>query len=321
MPATWNTHLTYVLVWCWPLAIALVSAVYGCKFASAFPPFRALICIFLSPVFTVRAFMKRRKQFKDFVSSTGMVTFNRYWRLVILATVDFTITVPLTIWVLVANASLEDVYPWVSWADTHWGYSRIFQIPTEVLNPEQIARLEVYRWSAVLCAFGFFAFFGFADEARKNYRLFASTVNKRFGFTTFTESTAISDSYANSSLHFASEHALIKPLYSMVKSGTSLKGGVSFPVFVTQQIESKRDSFDSSSDKLSTSITIGEYDLKVQPYSPTEQSNSSSSSSIISAVDDIPRVPESVLDPASVRRPSVPDAPKSVHPDYPFYQV
>ena len=107
----------------------------------------------------------------------------------------------------------------------------------------------------------------------------------------------------------------------MVKSGTSSKGGVSLPVFVTQQIESKRDSFDSSSDKLSTSITIGEYDLKVQPYTPTEQSNSSSSSSMISVVDDIPQVPESVLDPASVRRPSVPDAPKSVHPDDPFYQV
>lgn len=320
MPATWNTHLTYVLVWSWPLAIAAVSAVYGCKFASAFPPFRALICIFLSSVFTVRAFMKRRKQFKDFVSSTGMVTFNRYWRLVILATVDFTITIPLATWAIVQNASTH-VYPWVSWADTHWGYSRIFQVPVEVLRQDQIVTFELYRWTCVLCALAFFAFFGFADEARKNYRLFASTVTKRFGFTTFTESTAISNSYANSSLHFASEHALIKPLYSMVKSGTSSKGGVSLPVFVTQQIESKRDSFDSSSDKLSTSITIGEYDLKVQPYTPTEQSNSSSSSSMISVVDDIPQVPESVLDPASVRRPSVPDAPKSVHPDDPFYQV
>ena len=107
----------------------------------------------------------------------------------------------------------------------------------------------------------------------------------------------------------------------MVKSGTGSKGAVSLPVFITQQIESKRDSFDSFSDKLSTSISINDYDLKTQPYSPTEQSTSSSSSSVHSAVDEVPRVPESVLDPTSVRRPSVPDAPKSVYQDSALDQV
>jgi pheromone a factor receptor len=280
-PATWNTHLTYVLVLSWPLVISLISATYG--------------------FFTVRAFMKRRKQFRDFVSSTGMMTFNRYWRLVILATIDFALTIPTSVWAIVSSATIVGVRPWVSWADTHWGYSRVFQFPTEVLGQYMIVQLEIYRWSAVICAFTFFAFFGFADEAQKNYRLLASTVTKRFGFTTFTESAAISD--------------------SAVKSGTSSKGSVSLPVFITQQIESKRDSFDSSSDKLSTSITIGEYDLKVQPYSPMEQSTSSSSSSVISVDDGIHQAPELVFDPASARRPSVPDAPKSVRPDDALYQV
>ena len=107
----------------------------------------------------------------------------------------------------------------------------------------------------------------------------------------------------------------------MVKSGTASKGGVSLPVFITQQTESKRDSFDSFSDKLSTSITLGEYDPKAQPSSPMEHSTSSSSSSMLSADDEVPQFPGSVLDPASVRRPSVPDAPKSVHPDNAFDQV
>ena len=106
----------------------------------------------------------------------------------------------------------------------------------------------------------------------------------------------------------------------MVKSGSGSKTGVSLPVFITQETDSKRDSFDSYSDKLSTSITIGEYDLKV-PYSPTERSTSSSSSSVHSPVDEVPRVPESALDPASTRRPSVPDAPKSVYPDNALDQV
>jgi len=280
-PATWNTPLAYVLVWSWPVIIGLISATYG--------------------LFTVRAFVRRRKQFKDFITSTGALTYNRYWRLVILATVDFTLTLPLAIWFMVSNATYSVVRPWVSWDQTHFGYSRVFQFPIVVIGPADIVSQELYRWSAVLCAFVFFAFFGFADEAKKNYRLLASTITKRFGFTTFTGSAAISD--------------------SMVKSGTASKGGVSLPVFITQQTESKRDSFDSYSDKLSTSITIGEYELKVQPYSPTEQSTSSSSSSVISRDDEIPRAPEPVLDPASVRRPSVPDAPKSVHPDNAFDQV
>ena len=106
----------------------------------------------------------------------------------------------------------------------------------------------------------------------------------------------------------------------MVKSGTGSKTGVSLPVFITQETDSKRDSFDSYSDKLSTSITIGEYDIKA-PYSPTEQSTSSSSSSVNSPIDEVPRAPDSVLDPASVRRPSVPDAPKSVYPDSALDQV
>jgi len=283
-PATWNTALAYVLVWCWPLAISLVSAGYG----------------FL----TIRAFMGRRKQFRDLVATNGNLTYSRYWRLVALASLDFCFTVPLALWGVVANTMWDTVHPWVSWADTHWGYARVFQIPRSALDRDPIANysLETTRWAAVLCALVFFGFFGFADEAKKNYRLLASTVTKRFGFTTFTESAAISD--------------------SMVKSGTTTsKSGVSLPVFITQQIESKRDSFDSYSDKLSTSITIGEYDLKVQPYSPTEPSTSSSSSSMHSPIDEVPRVPESVLDPASVRRPSVPDAPKSVYPDSAIDQV
>jgi pheromone a factor receptor len=280
-PATWNTPLAYVLVHSWPLIIALISATYG--------------------ALTIRAFMKRRKQFRDLITANSNLTYSRYWRLVALASLDFCFTIPFATWGVVGPALWSEVRPWVSWADTHWGYSRVFQFPRVLLDPVSAYSLETTRWAAVLCAFIFFGFFGFADEARKNYRLLASTVTKRLGYTTFSESMAISD--------------------SMVKSNNGSKSGVSLPVFITQQIESKRDSFDSYSDKLSTSIILNDCDLKVQPYSPTEQSTSSSSSSMISPVDEVPRVPESVLDHTSVRRPSVPDAPKSVYPDSALDQV
>jgi pheromone a factor receptor len=276
---------------------------------------------FGTPALTIRAFLKRRKQFRDLITANAHLTYSRYWRLIGLASLDFCLTVPLAIWSIVASALWGEVRPWVSWEDTHWGYSRVYQFPKVLLDQDPIVSysLQTARWAAVLCAFVFFGFFGFADEAKKNYRLLASTVSKRLGYTTFTESVGISDSYVDSSLHFASVHVLIYPFYSMVKSGTGSKGGVSLPVFITQQIESKRDSFDSYSDKLSTSIIINEYELKV-PYSPTEQSTSSSSSSMISP-EEVPRVPESILDHTSTRKPSIPDAPKSVHPDNALDQV
>jgi pheromone a factor receptor len=195
MPATYNTPLAYVLFGCWPIAISLVSATYGGKFASAFPQYRALIRIFLSSAFTLRAFLKRRKQFKDFIS-TGALTYNRYWRLAALATVDFFITLPFSTWWVIRNAVVFPVRPWISWADTHWGYSRVFQFAAVTYDGPTLAMLEMIRWSPVFCALVFFAFFGFAEEAKKNYRLFASTVTKRFGSTTSTQSTGI-DSYAN----------------------------------------------------------------------------------------------------------------------------
>ena len=46
--------------------------------------------------------------------------------------------------------------------------------------------LEVFRWSLVLCAFVFFALFGFADEARQHYRLVYTTLASRIGYSTFT---------------------------------------------------------------------------------------------------------------------------------------
>jgi pheromone a factor receptor len=139
--------------------------------------------VLLRPVFTIRAVMKRRKLFKDIVIASSNLTYSNYWRLVALASVDFCFTIPLAIWVIVGNATWGEVSPWVSWADTHWGYSRVFQFPRVVLNetPVVIVSLEITRWAVVLCAFVFFGFFGFADEAKENYRLLISTVAERLG--------------------------------------------------------------------------------------------------------------------------------------------
>lgn len=269
--ATWNTPLAFVLVFSWPLIIALISACYG--------------------ALTIRAFVQRRKMFNDLVSANANLTYSRYWRLIALASVDFCFTVPYATWGIV-NVALGDVRPWVSWADTHWGYDRVFQYPRVLWEQEPVVAwsLELFRWGAVICAFIFFGFFGFADEARKHYRLAASTVTKRLGYTMFIESMTSSG--------------------ITMKSTTSSKTCVSLPVFITKQVESKRDTIDSFSDKLSTSIMFDDYDFNKRPYSLTEQSTSGV----------VPPTYE-VIDITSARKRSIPDAPKSAYPDSTLDQV
>ena len=172
------------------------------------------------PALTIRAFLTRRKEFKELIAANVNLTYSNYWRLIALASLDFCFTIPLAIWTIVDNTYWSEVSPWVSWDNTHWGYSRVFQLPRVVidLNPIIACSLETTRWAAVLCAFVFFAFFGFAGEARKNYRLVASAVAKRFGSTIFTETAKTSESQMRSSLHFASVHL---PQESTVQSSVA----------------------------------------------------------------------------------------------------
>jgi len=194
-PATFNTPLAYVLVWSWPLIISVVSAGYGGELTSVFPPLEALNWTLLLPVLTIRAFMGRRKEFGNLVAANSNFTYSCYWRLVALASVDFCFTIPMALWSIIVNGAILEVYSWISWADTHWGYSVIRQYPRISTHPVIIYSIETTRWSAVLCAFVFFGFFGFADEARKNYRLWMRSRKFASPFSTPCQTPTTPDAF------------------------------------------------------------------------------------------------------------------------------
>jgi pheromone a factor receptor len=104
----------------------------------------------------------------------------RYFRLMALSGVEILGTIPVSIYWIVLNAR-NGVQPWVSWEDTHSNYSRIMQGASSMWknNHAIVVGLEGFRWSLVACAFVFFAFFGFADEARQHYRLVYTWLTRR----------------------------------------------------------------------------------------------------------------------------------------------
>ena len=168
-PSTVNTLPTYFLVAMWPILIGIISAIYCGK--TALLPFAIRPPLIPTTGLTLWSFLQRQAQFSQFMSSNSTLTMSRYFRLMALAGVELLCTTPLSVFLMVLDATSEPVVPWISWDDTHYDFSNPRLIPAAVWNMDHwaVVGIQFNRWSGPLCAFVFFAFFGFASEARKNY--------------------------------------------------------------------------------------------------------------------------------------------------------
>ncbi|KAF8055252.1 pheromone receptor Rcb2 B44 [Lyophyllum atratum] len=164
-PAIFNTLPAYLLSGMWPILIGLVSAVY---------------CIL-----SLRSFARRRVEFGQFLASNKSLTVSRYFRLMALAMTEIIFTTPLAAFTMWLNATATPIAPWLGWEDAHFNFSRVEQIPALIWrssNRPTVAAMELSRWVTPLCALVFFGFFGFADEAKRNYRAAFWRIMKPFGF-------------------------------------------------------------------------------------------------------------------------------------------
>ncbi|KAK7026819.1 a-factor receptor [Paramarasmius palmivorus] len=100
-----------------------------------------------------------------------------------LATTEMLFNIPLCSYGLYLNVTRGKIHPWKSWEDTHFDYWIVDKFPAILWrrNHDAVVMMELNRWSLVVAAFVFFGFFGFADEARKNYKKAAYTVAKTLG--------------------------------------------------------------------------------------------------------------------------------------------
>ncbi|KAI0698259.1 GPCR fungal pheromone mating factor [Cytidiella melzeri] len=150
-PFTYNTPVAYPLSITWPIVIGMVSAIY---------------C-----VLTLRALMRRRAQLAEFFSSNSSLTAQRYIRLMAMAIMEMLCTVPISSYGMYLNLTRYEVLPWISWADTHFHYSKVGLYPSILWHENHVTALaiEISRWLPVGCALVFFIFFGIAEDARRHY--------------------------------------------------------------------------------------------------------------------------------------------------------
>ncbi|KAJ7231512.1 pheromone A receptor-domain-containing protein [Mycena rebaudengoi] len=171
-PALYNSLPMYFISMMWPILIGAISAVY---------------CIL-----SLRCFARRRAEFNQFLASNKSLTASRYFRLMALATTEICLTTPLAAFMIYLNATVTEVGPWISLADTHFDFFRIEQFAAILWrsNGMLVVALEFTRWMNPLCAFVFFSYFGFAVEARKNYSLAFWKLAKCVGYTPKTSTTS-----------------------------------------------------------------------------------------------------------------------------------
>lgn len=130
---------------------------------------------------SLRALIHRQIQFNQFLSSNPSITTGRYFRLMALALTDLVLTVPFGIYGICANVVDGDMQPWRGWADAHYDFSQVHSVPALLWRAQPLVAvpMELTRWLVPACAFIFFAYFGFAEEARRNYSAAYRAVTSR----------------------------------------------------------------------------------------------------------------------------------------------
>ena len=133
---------------------------------------------------TIIAFNRRRVEFNNHLAQHSNLSSSFYLRLMGFAGCEILGTVPIASYFLYLAIS-AGVEPWTGWSDVHSHFSRVGFLPrSDWENSRYKTSHELGQWIFVICAFIFFGFFGFAEEARTNYRAAYLTVAKHIGLST-----------------------------------------------------------------------------------------------------------------------------------------
>ncbi|KAJ2937036.1 hypothetical protein H1R20_g62, partial [Candolleomyces eurysporus] len=271
-PSTYNVTLQYALLQAPLLLIPSISAVYA--------------------VMSIICFCKRKSAFNGMLASrSSSLTSSRYWRLMSLASLEVVLGLPTTLAFVVISATSKEfpVQPWISWEDTHYDFSNVILIPGVAWrNLPTAYTLELTRWSSVVCALIFFAFFGFAEEARKHYSSAVSTVCGAIGVENpfsgqKTRSFGLSSSFGNSpsgTLNGSGSGGLNWARLKISIPGTGGNASnAALPIYVEKEVIKKRDSLDTLSDFMSVLSSGGQSDFTSMKGKPQGLAPSLSGSS------------------------------------------
>ncbi|KAI0315009.1 STE3-like pheromone receptor [Amylostereum chailletii] len=162
---TFNTLPAYFLVFMWPVLLGSISFIYA--------------------GLTLRRFIVHRAEVTGVITNHAFLNVNRYFRLMVFATIDMMAVVPISVFNIYIGTKGVDLAPWISWADTHFDFQRVEFIPAIVWKTDGafFISVEMGRWVYPLSSIVFFGVFGFTAEARKSYRRITYWFARQVGWT------------------------------------------------------------------------------------------------------------------------------------------
>lgn len=135
-----------------------------------FPPLFFSLITLIYAVMAIHHFIRRRLTFAALLqNSNSALTTNRYLRLIALAVTEILWSTVFTAYTLYENV-YPGVRPWTNWADVHSNFPRIGLFPAASLPPAFLSSMLLLWWVMPASSIIFFVFFGFGEEAMKEYR-------------------------------------------------------------------------------------------------------------------------------------------------------
>ncbi|QRV82261.1 STE3-type pheromone receptor [Ceratobasidium sp. AG-Ba] len=152
----------FLSLW-WPIPISTASLFYA--------------------VMSIRAFLRARRQFTQALGSGSHgINMSRYFRMMGLSCGEILCSLPLSIYILVSTLHMK-MWPWVSWADTHYKWAQIHHVPAIALQQNMVVwrAFMVNQWIVPAGGFLFFLWFGLAGEALDEYKKLFYFLVRPFG--------------------------------------------------------------------------------------------------------------------------------------------
>jgi len=109
------------------------------------------------------------------------LTDSRFIRLMLLGAIVAICSIAILIYAFYSDLS-KGINPWTNFKELHADISLVPQYSAQVWRSgSDASSIEFSRWIWIICALGFFAFFGFSDEAIKHYRYAMSLTGNYVG--------------------------------------------------------------------------------------------------------------------------------------------
>lgn len=139
-------------------------------FLQTLPPLIITVLTFIYAGLALLHFFRRRMIFTTHLSNSASgLTPSRYFRLMLMAVAEMVMGLTITALDTWSNYQYG-TREWISWANVHSNFSRVGQYPW-IAIPQSGRTWNLGMWWTVpLTSVLFFAFFGFGDEAVKEYK-------------------------------------------------------------------------------------------------------------------------------------------------------